>query len=182
MTTIKVVTQFNANVIKQHDLLDDTSIIGNYVERVIHLREQGVQEALSKLGYLNPEEAAKQQEEIESLKEQLKPANIQQFFTFAAIEDMSTKQINEVFTGLHESNISAMAKEKVNQERITKLEADIKMLREVLDSAHHMLCEADGNCLGRHHKEGNKAPTFIRDDALYGISKALEATKQEGGE
>jgi hypothetical protein len=63
---------------------------------------------------------------IEALEAQLQPANIQQFLTFAAIDGMSTKQINEVFTDLHESNVNAMAKDKAQQERITKLEADLK--------------------------------------------------------
>jgi hypothetical protein len=72
---------------------------------------------------------------IEALEAQLKPANIQQFLTFAAIEGMSTKQINEVFTDLHESNNSSMEKEKVNQARITQLATQIEELKALLVDA-----------------------------------------------
>jgi uncharacterized protein YhaN len=72
---------------------------------------------------------------IEALEAQLKPANIQQFLTFAAIEDMSTKQINEVFTELHENNVSAMAKLKASQEHISQLTAQIEELKaQVVDA------------------------------------------------
>lgn len=46
---------------------------------------------------------------IENLKAQLKPANIKHFITFALIEGMSTKQINEVFTELHEGQKKAVS-------------------------------------------------------------------------
>ena len=72
---------------------------------------------------------------IEALEAQLKPANLQQFLTFALIDSMSTKQIDEVFTYLHESNVNAMAKEKANQERITQLTEQIEELKSHLVDA-----------------------------------------------
>jgi hypothetical protein len=112
---------------------------------------------------------------IEALEAQLKPANIQQFLTFAVIDSMSTKQINEVFTDLHESNISAMAKEKVNQERITQLTEQIEELKShLVDAFGDGFYDGYLKCV-EHAKEDYFDSYGINDSYVLQLSEQYES-------
>lgn len=70
---IKVTTQYSEGVIVQYQELiagdyGYPSISQNVTQRVIHLQEQGVREALKRLGYLSPEEAKQLLEAANSLR------------------------------------------------------------------------------------------------------------------
>ena len=73
MSEIKVITEFNDEIIKQH-LPFQGSPLTPIVEDIIKLKEQGVKEALSKLGYLNPDEAKELKRERDSTQAKLEEA------------------------------------------------------------------------------------------------------------
>ena len=73
MGEIKVITEFNDEIIKQH-LPFQGSPLTPIVEDIIKLKEQGVKEALSKLGYLNPDEAKELKRERDSTQARLEEA------------------------------------------------------------------------------------------------------------
>ncbi len=52
-SSIKVTTKFNAEEIRQ-SMVDDNDLIANHVDDVIRLKEQGVIDALIKLGWTPP--------------------------------------------------------------------------------------------------------------------------------
>lgn len=53
---IQINTHYDENVIRQITTVDN-GVTGTREERMIELQDEGVEEALSKLGYLNPEQA-----------------------------------------------------------------------------------------------------------------------------
>jgi len=55
--TIKVKTSYNKDVIEQSILNPSEDLITQTTKRILHLQEQGVRDALKKLGWLSPDEA-----------------------------------------------------------------------------------------------------------------------------
>lgn len=59
--TIEVVTQFNKDMIEQWDEYGkgfNLSPLHEHTKRLIQLQEQGIRDALKKLGYLDPQQSA----------------------------------------------------------------------------------------------------------------------------
>jgi len=55
--TIKVKTSYNKDVIEQSILNPSEDLITQTTKRILYLQEQGVRDALKKLGWLSPDEA-----------------------------------------------------------------------------------------------------------------------------
>jgi hypothetical protein len=74
MSEIRVKTEFSAKTIKQRLESDGDFFLPeteSRIERVLQLQEEGVRQALKKLGWLPPEEASEQQSLLDQMAEAL---------------------------------------------------------------------------------------------------------------
>ena len=78
--------------------------------------------------------------------------------------------------GEYEAAELAISSYDASQDLITKQAEQIKMLRSVIEIAINKIDILDKDAMGIGHMHG-VAPWSIRDEQLYNLSKALEATK-----
>lgn len=77
MSEVKINTRFNSEIIEQeeeHCALTPRDYVQQRMVSIIKLKEQGVKEALSKLGYLNPDEATELKDQLSHTKARLEEA------------------------------------------------------------------------------------------------------------
>lgn len=72
----------------------------------------------------------------------------------------------------------AVSEYDANQALIAKQAEQIKMLRSVIEIAINKIEGLDQDAMGAGHMQG-VAPWSIRDEQLYNLSDALEATKEQ---